>query len=492
VGRPSCPATGEAIDADGTWNYSYDVFGNRIEEDTFSASTGQTTLTRFAWDTGPLAPGGRGQGEGHVWAELDGTGSLTTRRIYGDNPDQPLARVTVAGVSWYLADRLGSVRVLTDPMGAVQDQLSYDAYGNITAEANPSAGDRLKYAGYFYDFATGLYNAGARWYDASSGRWMSQDPLGFDAGDSNLNRYVGNGPTDATDPTGLAKLVREARPNGRIDLYMARTILWSNNAYRWVTGNQGNIYIGYVDAQEPDRVYREGLVGSLALSFVESAADGGEIPDESQAWFKEQIARNGWEPTSAAALARQWNKESGTGFLTGVQAPDYGMIIDRAKDQAREGMDSIRNEYTIGVMGSVVGGLGGRGRFVPRVSKNPAVEEALEQGGVRVVSRSRAGVARPPRHHIFPQEEREWFKKRGVDVDKWTVQLDEGTHQALHYGAGKDRPGGWWNEQIMAELKNLEGRLGRQLQDTEIEKVGIDLMKRTKIDGLPIVVYRDP
>jgi hypothetical protein len=33
---------------------------------------------------------------------------------------------------------------------------------------------------------------------------MQVDPLGFGAGDSNLYRYVGNRPTNATDPSGLA------------------------------------------------------------------------------------------------------------------------------------------------------------------------------------------------------------------------------------------------------------------------------------------------
>ena len=29
------------------------------------------------------------------------------------------------------------------------------------------------------------------------------DPLGYEAGDANLYRYVGNSPTNATDPSGL-------------------------------------------------------------------------------------------------------------------------------------------------------------------------------------------------------------------------------------------------------------------------------------------------
>jgi hypothetical protein len=43
----------------------------------------------------------------------------------------------------------------------------------------------------------------ARWYDPTTQRWLSMDPLGFDAGDSNLYRYVNNQPTISTDPSGL-------------------------------------------------------------------------------------------------------------------------------------------------------------------------------------------------------------------------------------------------------------------------------------------------
>ena len=47
-----------------------------------------------------------------------------------------------------------------------------------------------------------------RWYDAGVGRWLSQDPIGFAAGDANLYRYVGNGATNATDPDGLKIRIR--------------------------------------------------------------------------------------------------------------------------------------------------------------------------------------------------------------------------------------------------------------------------------------------
>ncbi len=40
-------------------------------------------------------------------------------------------------------------------------------------------------------------------YDPTIGRWLSRDPIGFEGGDSNLYRYVGNATTLATDPSGL-------------------------------------------------------------------------------------------------------------------------------------------------------------------------------------------------------------------------------------------------------------------------------------------------
>ncbi len=38
------------------------------------------------------------------------------------------------------------------------------------------------------------------------GRWISEDPIGFEAGDANLCRYVGNSATLHLDPTGTVDL----------------------------------------------------------------------------------------------------------------------------------------------------------------------------------------------------------------------------------------------------------------------------------------------
>ena len=39
--------------------------------------------------------------------------------------------------------------------------------------------------------------------DPTVGIWMTEDPLGFDAGDPNLRRYVGNNATNGVDRNGL-------------------------------------------------------------------------------------------------------------------------------------------------------------------------------------------------------------------------------------------------------------------------------------------------
>jgi hypothetical protein len=42
-------------------------------------------------------------------------------------------------------------------------------------------------------------------YDPNVGEFLSDDPIGFDGEDPNLSRYVGNSPTNFTDPDGLKK-----------------------------------------------------------------------------------------------------------------------------------------------------------------------------------------------------------------------------------------------------------------------------------------------
>jgi RHS repeat-associated protein len=60
------------------------------------------------------------------------------------------------------------------------------------------------FQGMRYDTVSGLYaSLGQRWYSATLERWTSLDPTGYSAGDVDLYRFVGNGPLDAVDPSGM-------------------------------------------------------------------------------------------------------------------------------------------------------------------------------------------------------------------------------------------------------------------------------------------------
>jgi len=50
-----------------------------------------------------------------------------------------------------------------------------------------------------------LYYMRARYYDPVIGRFISEDPIGFEGGDVNLYAYVGNNPMNFVDPEGLEK-----------------------------------------------------------------------------------------------------------------------------------------------------------------------------------------------------------------------------------------------------------------------------------------------
>jgi len=111
-----------------------------------------------------------------------------------------------------LTDHLNTVRDIakynsqTDTTTVV-NHLVYDAFGKVTSETNPAVDSLFLFTGRPFD-AEGdrresviaravdqdnqLQNNLNRWYDARVGRWLSEDPTGFAAGDGNLYRYVGN------------------------------------------------------------------------------------------------------------------------------------------------------------------------------------------------------------------------------------------------------------------------------------------------------------
>ncbi len=179
-------------------DYTYDAFDRRIIKSFDDDGPGPHTaiVTKTLYDGAHFAA--------NPYADFNGSNTLTMRYLYAPAVDVILARRDASGtVAWYLADHLGTVRDIANTSGTVLDHISYSAYGKVTAETNASNGDRFKYTGREYDSELSLYYYRARYFDATTGRFISADPIAFAAGDSNLYAYVANAPTGGSDPLGL-------------------------------------------------------------------------------------------------------------------------------------------------------------------------------------------------------------------------------------------------------------------------------------------------
>lgn len=155
---------------------------------------------------------------------LDATGQVEHRLLWGNAVDQIFADENATGdVVWALTDHQNTVRDWVDPTGEVLNHIAYDSFGRKLSETDDTLDVLpLEYTGRYFDEATGLQWNHNRWYNSETGRWMSEDPIGFMAGDANLSRYVGNGPVNATDPTGLSivrrTIPKESGENGKFSV----------------------------------------------------------------------------------------------------------------------------------------------------------------------------------------------------------------------------------------------------------------------------------
>jgi len=178
-------------------DYKYDVFDRRISKsvDADGAGGGSGIVSRFVYFADNIA------------LQFDGSNNLTHRYLHGPAVDQILADENASNsILWPLTDNLGTVRDLVNDAGAIQNHLKYDSFGQITAESNAAVDHIYAFTGRDRDDETSFYYYRARYYDAVNAKFISQDLLGFAAGDTNLSRYVGNNGVNWIDPFGLQQM----------------------------------------------------------------------------------------------------------------------------------------------------------------------------------------------------------------------------------------------------------------------------------------------
>lgn len=195
------------------------------------------------------------------------------------------------GVFWVVADQVGSLRRLLDKRGVPVASFRYDSYGNLLEVSGSEAGvaGRFAFAGREWDETTELYYQRARHYDPDLGRFLQEDPLGFDAGDANLYRYVANQPLTLTDPTGMVTAVEyvslavaTARPANFCRFAVCVNGLWSGVA---------NSVINLVPSGPPDATCAAKLVG------VPTSTAGAGLGIGAQAAGAAKRAYDAWKGT---------------------------------------------------------------------------------------------------------------------------------------------------------------------------------------------------
>ncbi len=190
----------------GTTSYSYDPLGNLLS---VTLPVGGPVAYVVDGENrrvgkeigGSLTTGFLYKDRLNVVAQLNASGSVVARFVFGSKPNVPDYFTSSAGTFRILSDHLGSPRLIVNTAtGATVEEIDYDEFGNVTNDSSPGL-TPFGFAGGLYDKDTGLVRFGARDYDASVGQWTSKDPIRF-AGGMNLYGYMVNDPVNSIDPNG--------------------------------------------------------------------------------------------------------------------------------------------------------------------------------------------------------------------------------------------------------------------------------------------------
>jgi RHS repeat-associated protein len=278
-------------DASGnTTSYVYDVFGNLLHVTLPGGSTqidyivdGQNRRVGKIVN-GQLAQGFLYQNQLNPVAQLDGSGNVVSRFVYGTRANVPDYLVSSDTAKTYriVSDHLGSPRLVVDTSnGNVAEQIDYDEYGNVTSDQefstyslDTSLPIPFGFAGGLRDLQTGLVRFGARDYDPTTGRWTSKDPARFGGQQINFYEYVGNDPVNRADPNGLVSIT--------ISLYVLGggqiTLGWDPSGFYAIAGAGLGIGAGFnVDPLGSFPRPNSGAQSGLAACVGGAAEVGGSL-----------------------------------------------------------------------------------------------------------------------------------------------------------------------------------------------------------------------
>jgi RHS repeat-associated protein len=180
--RWGCEESSEKTAVGSGVTFKYDPFGRRIEK------ISPTTTSIFAYDGDNLVE------------TVNASGGVVARYTQDQDIDEPLAMLRGTTTDYYEQDGLSSVTSLSSSTGTLAQTYTYDSFGNTT-NSSGSLTNFFRYTGREFDTETSLYDLRARYYDPSTARFVSEDPIRFSGG-INFYAYVENRPLYFIDPLG--------------------------------------------------------------------------------------------------------------------------------------------------------------------------------------------------------------------------------------------------------------------------------------------------
>lgn len=99
-------------------------------------------------------------------------------------------------------DHLSTPKVMTDESGVKVWSAVHDPFGLATVDPSSTVALNVRFPGQYYDAETGNHYNYFRYYDPSTGRYITSDPIGL-AGGLNTYAYVAGNPLNYIDPFGL-------------------------------------------------------------------------------------------------------------------------------------------------------------------------------------------------------------------------------------------------------------------------------------------------
>jgi len=136
---------------------------------------------------------------------LDLSGGIVASQRF-DNDQNPATPDPYAGeYFFYNYDCRGSTTSVIAPAGTLTTGYTYDEFGNQTRTGAADFLNEVTFTGSVSDTASGLQYMNARFYNPSTGRFLTQDSYSGNAYDpwtQHLYSYCGNNPVNMIDPTG--------------------------------------------------------------------------------------------------------------------------------------------------------------------------------------------------------------------------------------------------------------------------------------------------